>query len=132
MYEENIVCSFDTELGSSYIIKEDGVVRYKKVDKTTHDNPKNIYYADSAVTEEKFRELHDNRDCHYYIVDHKEDNNTATFYFYKRDAQPIGRCSVQRRPELGSTPLDMFINVKGIGDPKNDQFHYGHKIVKIK
>jgi len=130
MFNQNVPAKFQTELDSAYTVNAMSVTRHKSADpsRETKRQEKNIYYLlKSGDGKEVLSYLNKG----YRSQSVKPVSGGAfKLVITDRPGEALVFFDMTNKPEVGLTPVDMFIESNGMISA-NSRFHVGHKIVKM-
>jgi len=130
MFNQNVPAKFQTELDSTYTVDAMSVTRHKPADpsRETKRQEKNIYYLlKSGDGKEVLSYL--NKGYRYQSVK-PVSGGPFKLVITDRPGEALVFFDMTNKPEVGLTPVDMFIESNGMISA-NSRFHVGHKIVKM-
>ena len=130
MFNQNVPAKFQTELDSAYTVNAMSVTRHKSADpsRETKRQEKNIYYLlKSGDGKEVLSYL--NKGYTYQSVK-PVSGGAFKLVITDRPGEALVVFDMTNKPEVGLTPVDMFIESNGMISA-NSRFHVGHKIVKM-
>lgn len=107
MLGKNYPCEFETEKGSKYTISENNVIREKKAtNESFNDENRNIFYAPETA----YRTLMDGRlkNLAFKVLRIPLNAEQVTICLANKKQVVVGV-----KPEVGSHPVDMFLNNDG-------------------